>query len=304
MSHKANTLAIPEHKKAEFKRLTQTPKLATRTITMGILTALCVAFVYLGYFTGNIPLLAATAIITLCYYYTFSPIHDALHRTLAKDQSLNDLIGGINVFLVSPYAGVKSGLTFFRWFHMQHHRFTNDTKDPDNYVHGSWLTMPLRWLTIDYYYVFLAFRDQDPVAVKALKKMAPFIVGFILVLATLIYNGYGEEVLFLWYIPGRLTWLMLGFVFFWLPHAHNGHSQHDVKQSVNPTLATTIRKGWEPLISPIFQCQNYHLIHHLWPTTPFYNNYKVWKLMEDELSECDLAVQHHLHIQPEIQLAN
>lgn len=303
MSHKDNTLAIPEHKKAEFKHLTQTPKLATRTVGMGILTALCVALVYAAYFSNNLPLYAASAIITLCYYYTFSPIHDALHRTLAKDQSLNDLIGGINVFLVSPYAGVKSGLTFFRWFHMQHHRFTNDTKDPDNYVHGSWLTMPLRWMTIDYYYVFLALRDRAPVAIKALGKMLPFIIGFIIIIAVLIYAGYGKEVLFLWFIPGRITWLMLGFVFFWLPHSHNGHTQYNVKQINNPTLATTIRRGWEPLISPIFQYQNYHLIHHLWPTTPFYNNYKVWKLMEEEISRHDLAIQHHLHIQPEIKLA-
>lgn len=303
MSHKALQIDIPEHKQAEFKRLTRTPELAVRTVIMGLLTTICVALGYVGYFTQTLPLWAAMAVITLGYYYTFTPIHDALHRALSSKPKLNDTIGGLNAFLVSPYVGIYPGLRFFRWFHMQHHRFTNGPKDPDNFVHGKWYVMPFKWAVIDYYYTYLALRDKDKIAVDSLKKMAPFIVVFLGIIGTLIYMGYGFEVLFLWYIPSRITWVMLGFIFFWAPHAHNGHTEHNVVQADNPTLATTVRIGLEAIMTPISQHQNYHLIHHLWPTTPYYNNYKVWKLLEDELRQCDLAIQHNLHIQPEIKLA-
>lgn len=43
----------------------------------------------------------------------------------------------------------------------------------------------------------------------------------------------------------------------------------------NPFQATTIRRGWEWLLTPLMVYQNYHLIHHLYPTIPFYNYLKV-----------------------------
>lgn len=293
-------VSIPEEKKQKFQELTGVPDMAWKTIILGIFTALGVLLTYVGYFTGYIPLLAGTALVTTFYYFTFSPIHDAIHRALSKDHKTNDLIGGINVFLVSPYAGIKPGLKFFRWYHMEHHRFTNEEKDPDNYVHGSWLTIAFRWMTIDYHYLYRALTTQHPFAIKTVKEMIPFMIATAVVILTLIYFGYGWEVLFLWYIPGRLTFLFLGFVFFWLPHAHSGKTEHNVKQKDNLTLATTVRNGWEFIMSPILQYQNYHLIHHLWPTTPCYNNYKVWKLLEPELTQRDLAVQHNFNIMPEI----
>ena len=44
----------------------------------------------------------------------------------------------------------------WRFIHMQHHRFTNhdDGSDPDGYtMRGPAWQRPLRWLTIDFYYM-------------------------------------------------------------------------------------------------------------------------------------------------------
>jgi fatty acid desaturase len=32
----------------------------------------------------------------------------------------------------------------------------------------------------------------------------------------------------------------------------------------------------EWLLTPVLLCQNYHLVHHLYPTVPFYRLLKVW----------------------------
>jgi fatty acid desaturase len=108
-------------------------------------------------------------------------------------------------------------------------------------------------------------------------------------------RGFGLDVLMLWFIPSRVIFLTLGFSFFWLPHV-----PHDVEQESNFTRATTIREGAEWIMGPALQNQNYHLIHHLYPMTPFYNNHRVWHLLEAELRKKELAIQHRWAIKPEI----
>jgi fatty acid desaturase len=106
-------------------------------------------------------------------------------------------------------------------------------------------------------------------------------------------SGYGLDVVMLWFIPSRVIFLTLGFSFFWLPHV-----PHDVEQETNFTAATTIREGAEWFMGPVLQNQNFHLIHHLFPMTPFYNNHKVWHLLEAELRKKELSIQHNFSIQP------
>ena len=42
----------------------------------------------------------------------------------------------------------------------------------------------------------------------------------------------------------------------------------------------------------------------MYPTTPFYNNYKVWKLIEPVMDQHDVAVQHGFAIHPVIYPAS
>lgn len=105
------------------------------------------------------------------------------------------------------------------------------------------------------------------------------------------------EVLMLWFIPSRVIQLVLGFSFFWLPHV-----PHDVSQEENFTRATTVREGHEWLLAPLLQYQHVHLVHHLYPTTPFYNNDRVWRLVEPALRRRhDLAIQKGFAIRPVIE---
>jgi fatty acid desaturase len=65
-----------------------------------------------------------------------------------------------------------------------------------------------------------------------------------------------------------------------------------------------MRLGFERLLAPLMQWHNYHLIHHLWPTTPSYNHAKVWKLMEPELRERDLRIQQGFALIPTLHIGS
>jgi beta-carotene hydroxylase len=282
---------LTPEQKARFKSLTSAPRLAWPALVMWV--GLNVAFLCSYYFggTGQIPLWAGMLINSVVGYAAFSVVHDSVHRSISSNTIVNDWTGQLALLLVAPYVT----LSLFRWGHILHHRFANGPKDPDIVLHGPWWQLPFRWMFIDIIYLHHAIRHGDKISKPFLVKSLCFGALFIAAAVALIAAGYGMDVLMLWFVPSRIIFLMLGFSFFWLPHV-----PHDVTQEENFTQATTIRLGLEWFMGPLLQNQNFHLIHHLFPMTPFYNNDKVWRLLESELRKKDLAIQHGFAIRPVI----
>lgn len=280
--------------RARFKALTTAPEIAWPTLSLWLL----VMTVYIGTdvlaFMGRIPLWTGTLVNGAIGYLAFSVVHDAIHRAVSTDVRLNDWIGQSAVLLGAPYINLK----LFRWAHIQHHRFTGGPRDPDLVLHGPAWSLPLRWLFIDLLYFVHVTRQGDKVSRPYLRTSLWMTAATALVFGTLAWFGYGWHVVMLWFLPSRIIFLTLGFSFFWLPHV-----PHDTRQDENLTKATAVRLGHEWLLNPALQYQNYHLVHHLYPMTPFYNNQKVWQLLEPELRTRDLAIQHGFAIRPTIHPA-
>jgi fatty acid desaturase len=275
--------------RAHFKSLTSAPKVAWLTLSLWVV--LNTAFLcsdFLGV-TGRIPLWVGMLINSFVGYVAFSVVHDSIHRAISVNTRLNDWVGQLALLLVAPYVSLR----LFRWGHVLHHRFANGPLDPDRVLHGPWYELPFRWIFIDGFYLIYALTKGDKVSRPFLVQSYWFAGIFAALLAVLIALGYGVDVFMLWFIPSRVIFLTLGFSFFWLPHV-----PHDVEQEKNFTGASTIREGAEWLLGPVLQNQNFHLIHHLYPMTPFYNNHKVWYLLESELRKKDLAIQHNFSIRP------
>ncbi len=285
----ADSLSLED--RTAFKKLINVQTVAWPTVVTWLLMSL----VYLGSIaaavTGMIPLWVGMLINGGVGYLAFTVGHDGVHRSIARNQLLNDFIGQWAILLITPYLHIK----LFRWCHIQHHRFTGEKKDPDFILHGAWWTLPFRWLVIDILYLRYVIKHGDKISKPYLISSIKMASVVFAVVAALTYLGYGMEVLMLWFIPSRIIFLSLGFSFFWLPHV-----PHDVEQKDNFTQATTLRLGQEWLMAPLLQNHHVHLIHHLYPSTPFHNNYKVYKLIEPELRKRDLAVQHGFAIQPTI----
>jgi len=291
---------VPPEKQAELYRLTNPPKVAWPTVMLLIYIVVGIIAVDVAAMRGLIPLWVGALLNVATMYPYFHVMHDSFHRAASSNVKLNDWIGRIVMLAV----GAQATLETMRYSHMMHHRFTNDVQDPDHYFHGSWWTLPLRWMTVDYHYVWYNLRSTDPRARKVMLATIPYTVAVTSVLLGVIYMGYGWEFLILFYIPQRLTLGLIAYVFLWLPHLdgdENGELSHikpAASSSENLTAGTTMRLGFEKILAPLMQWHNYHLIHHLWPTTPSYNHAKVWKLMEPELRERDLRIQHDFDLIP------
>ncbi|MGH8460386.1 MAG: fatty acid desaturase family protein [Stenotrophobium sp.] len=277
--------------KVRFQKLTRAPALSWPTFILWII----VTGVYVGSdvlaVRGDIPLWLGMIVNSLIGYLAFSVVHDSIHRAISTHTRVNDWIGQCAVLLGAPYVNLK----LFRWAHILHHRFTSGPKDPDIVLHGVWWTLPLRWMFIDGFYLMHTLKHGDKVSRPYLVTSMWWAFWSFTAMAVLIWLGYGADVLMLWFIPSRVIFLTLGFSFFWLPHV-----PHDTEQEKNFTRATSVRLGYEWLMGPALQYQNFHLIHHLFPMTPFYNNQKIWKLLEPQLRKKDLAIQHGFAIQPTI----
>ena len=292
MSHSIIDISrLPPEARSEFNALTRAPDIAWPTVRLWVaVVGLYLAGYGLAGF-GLIPLWLGALSNSLVGYWAFSIVHDSIHRSISTNTRLNDFIGQSTVWLGSPYVDLR----LFRWGHILHHRFTGGPKDPDIVLKGAWWTLPFRWLFIDVLYLRHSILYGDKVSKPYLRRSLWLTAATFTVFAALTAAGYGWHLFWLWFVPSRAIFLMLGFSFFWLPHV-----PHDTVQADNFTRATTIREGYETLLTPALQHQNFHLIHHLWPTTPFYNNGRVWALVEPELRRHELAIQHGLAIRPVI----
>ena len=81
--------------------------------------------------------------------------------------------------------------------------------------------------------------------------------------------------LMLWLIPTYFAFFLMCLVFMVLPHY-----PHTGRQDEDPNTTALMRMGQEWWLTPVLMFQNYHLVHHLYPTAPFYRYGKIWKARE------------------------
>lgn len=205
---------VPPEKRAAIAALSRVPRVSPAVLgllvasTGGVIAADVLALL------GYINLWWACLVNCFLMYWQFTVVHDSIHRSAAKNQKLNDWLGHIGIATFAPH--VNLGL--FRWAHVQHHRYTNGPKDPDTWLHGTCWSMPFRWMFLDLGYLRFVFRHGDATARRHLRGAMVHTALIVVAVIALTFLGYGKELLLLWFIPSRVTFATVGFVFFWLPH--------------------------------------------------------------------------------------
>jgi ring-1,2-phenylacetyl-CoA epoxidase subunit PaaE len=230
---------------------------------------------------GALPWPAAVVLNTVAAYMLFTVAHDASHRSLSKYEPVNVWLGRVSLLFFAPVAGFAT----WRYIHMQHHRFTNhdDGNDPDAYtMRGPSWQRPLRWLTIDIYYMrwYLPRLSSRPRSDR-IELLATWVV-LLGAIAAFVATGNALELLVLVLLPMRLAVMWLGFAFDYLPHHGLHHTPGEDRFKT-----TRNRIGLERLVSPLLLYQNYHLVHHLHPLIPFHRYIAVWRRNEDRYLEGD-----------------
>lgn len=255
-----------------FKRLTTRPQIAWPTVALFLLAL----GLYLGSTTmgvsGRWPAWLSVLLNALSAYWMFTVAHDASHNSLSLHRWLNDGLGRIATMTLLPLPIFRA----FRYIHMQHHRFSNEQDDPDYWVgKGSGWTLLLRCALMDLHYLVwyaprVSTRPKDEVRDTVLAAVFGGAV-----LAWLISQGWGREVLLYWVLPARIAITFLALAFDYWPH-----SPYKATDAENKYIATSVRAGLEWLLTPLLLGQNYHLVHHLYPLVPFYRYVKVWRARE------------------------
>lgn len=289
MTAAENSFALPSSDQY-FRQLKQTPTISWPAVGTFLFALLLIGGASGMALTGNMPLWGAMLINGVGLYFVFTIMHEALHRNVSSNLRINEFFGRLSLMLMIP----ASPLEIARWAHFQHHRFTTGEADPDNWVHHArWWQIPLRWANFDIYYLYIFLREGGEQRKRHARILTMTAGAYLATVGVLTYFGYGWEVLFLWFLASRVGLFLTALVFIFLPHY-----PADTTYEEDEYQATTIRQGWEWLLTPLFVYQNYHLIHHLYPTTPFYNYMKIWHLKYDELTSHKPAIQTAFGLMP------
>lgn len=259
------------------------PKLALPTI--GVFLAALTAFVTstIGYVNGWSPWWVTIPVNAAVSFVMFTVVHDASHYSISSTRWVNGLMGRLAWLFVSPLVAFPS----FGYIHIQHHRHSNDDEqDPDTFAsHGVWWQLPFRWSMVEYFYLryYLPRARSRPVSevAETLLLMTLSVTGLIVAIVT--GNLWTLAVVFL--IPERIGLTILAWWFDWLPH----HGLVDTQRS-NRYRATRNRVGAEWFFTPVLLSQNYHLVHHLHPSVPFYRYIRTWKRNEEAYLERNAAI--------------
>ena len=244
--------------KASLREMARIPTIAWPTFLMFIGALAIWSGGLAANAAGSLPAWLAVVTGFLSTYLLYMVMHEAAHGSISRHRWANTLVGSIAAI---PFGGAY---WLYRFAHLKHHSHTNHEKeDPDYYSGGAPLI--IHWFTQDFYY--LEKYRNDPRRFTLLQRtqnlMQPAIVfGF---MGWLIYLGYWQAVLFAWFLPWRLAIGWLAFAFNYL--------------RANGFAATVCRQP--RALKWILLFQNYHNIHHLYPSAPFYRMEKMWDVDPD-----------------------
>ena len=224
-----------------------------------------------GYLTGRLSATAAVLLDTLAAYLLFTVLHDAVHGTAHASRAVNGALGRL-------CGGVLTlAWPLFRAVHHAHHAHTNDgERDPDLIVsRAPRLLLPV-WcvgVVVEYRIKFYGRRlwQTRGVLIEAIASDAVVVC----VLAASIAGGWFGALAVLWLLPVTFAVLILAFAFDFVPHY-----PYDTQARYH---ATRILPG--RVLNVLLLGQNYHLVHHLWSTIPWYRYQHVYGQVDDALAE-------------------
>lgn len=257
---------------ADERRIAQelSPAVAWPTLILAFaLPAALIGVIALG-FSGAWPLWACTPVLAVISYAHYTLVHESIHGNVVAAPKrlawINTVVGWIGSL------GMGSGWPALQRTHVLHHSHTNTERDPDISVKGTFVQLLRKWLVMvpmsliplgamrfisaeRYKRVGMILSPGEIAQVSAVSLFT------LALLVAAIATGHVAEWLMLWFLPTRIGILALNIFFQWLPH----HPFDQTERYLNTRISL-----WPGGTFLLLQ-QNLHLMHHLWPSVPFYN---------------------------------
>jgi beta-carotene hydroxylase len=180
-------------------------------------------------------------------------IHDACHNVAHRNRVVNAVLGHASALMLC------FSFPVFTRVHMQHHAHVNDPhNDPDHVVStaGPLWIINARFM----YHEFYFFKRKLWRKHELWEWVAARLVLGTIVWASFTY-GFTDYVFNYWFVPLALVGLALGLFFDYLPHRPFNDRDRWKNARVYPNAVLNL----------LIMGQNYHLVHHLWPSIPWYN---------------------------------
>jgi beta-carotene hydroxylase len=204
---------------------------------------------------------------TIALHIAGTVIHDACHQSAHRNRVINAILGHVSALML------VFAFPVFTRVHLQHHAHVNDPEnDPDHYVSTGgplWL-LPVRFLYHEVFFFQRQLWRKNELLEWFLSRLFVAVIFYI----SVQYHFLGYLLNF-WFIPSAVVGLALGLFFDYLPHRPHQERDRWKNARVYPNR----------ILNLLIMGQNYHLIHHLWPSIPWYNYQPTYYMMKPLLDE-------------------
>ena len=246
------------------------PAVAWPTLALAVALPIALLTVVGLGLTRTLPLWVCTPVLAIICYAHYTLVHESIHgNVVASPKSaawINTVVGWIGAL------GMGSGWPALQRTHVLHHSHTNTERDPDIFVKGAFVQLLRKWAIsapMSLMPIFVV-RFINPERYKRLgtilspseiAQVSAVALFTLVLLVAAIATGHVADWLMLWFLPTRIAILMLNILFQWLPHHPFDHTERYLNTRASLWAGGTF----------LTLQQNLHLVHHLWPSVPFYN---------------------------------
>jgi beta-carotene hydroxylase len=189
-------------------------------------------------------------------------IHDASHNAAHRNRIVNAVLGHGSALIL--------GFSFpvFTRVHLQHHAHVNDPEnDPDHFVSTGgplWL-IAARFFYHEIYFFRRRLWRKYELLEWFLGRFA--VAALVFTACQFDFLGY---IFNYWFSPALVVGIALGLFFDYLPHRPFQARDRWKNARVYPGA----------ILNLLIMGQNYHLIHHLWPSIPWYRYKPAYETMK------------------------
>ncbi len=260
------------------------PAIGWPTLALAVILPLTFAAVVALGLSDRLSLWICLPILTIVSYAHYTLVHESVHSNVVAAPSrftwVNTLTGWIGAL------GMGSGWPPLQRTHVLHHSHTNTERDPDIAVKGTLLQLIRKWaIGLPFSLLpMIAVKFIAPARFERMRKilsMSEILQTSAVTLVTLtllvvaLATGHFADWLMLWFLPTRFGVLILNIFFQWLPHYPFDRTDRYGNTRISLWAGGTF----------LTLQQNLHLMHHLWPSVPFYNYARLYRALKPVLIE-------------------